>query len=75
MRAQKIYPMMLTVVMLILSIMRPVSGASETEATEITQEYDRLHKLWLAEMRMAPDQRALEVITKKRPNAADYGAK
>ena len=55
--------------------MRPVSGASETEATEITQEYDRLHKLWLAEMWMAPDQRALEVITKKRPNAADYGAK
>lgn len=53
----------------------PVRAATEAGAAAITQGYDREQRLWLSEMRLAPDAQTLELITKKRPNPADYGAK
>lgn len=52
-----------------------ISAATEQEAAEITQEYDRLSRLWLSEMRLAEDLRARDLIAKKRPNPAEYATK
>lgn len=52
-----------------------VDAATEEDARAVTQEYDRLHKLWLSEMRLATDARKLKLVAKKRPNPAEYGAK
>jgi len=64
-------------VLVVSAILQPVSclAATEAEAAAITEEYDRLERLWLSEMRMAPDARALEVIAKKRPDPAQFAAK
>ena len=65
-----------TMMMLVLlSIVAPVSAATEAEAAEITQEYDRLQRLWLSEMRLAPDARARELIAQKQPNPAEFAAR
>ena len=65
-----------TMMMLVLlSIVAPVSAATEAEAAEITQEYDRLQRLWLSEMRLAPDARARELIAQKQPDPAEFAAR
>ncbi len=53
--------------LVVLSVAVPASAATEAEAAEITQEYDRLQRLWLSEMRLAPDARAREI---DRPKTA-----
>jgi peroxiredoxin len=62
--------------LLVMALMvLPVGAATEAEADAITQEYDRLQRLWLSEMRTAPDVKSQDLIIKKRPNPADFGAK
>lgn len=76
MRAKSIYLNALTALvtaMILPAMITPVTAATDAQAAEITQEYDRLHQLWLSEMRIAPDARALEMIAKKRPNPAEFG--
>lgn len=77
MRMKPNYLALLTVATTVLfpAVIQPVVAATDAEASAITQEYDRLHRLWLSEMRMAPDARALEVVMKKQPNPGVYGKK
>ncbi len=63
------------VLLIMMVAVMPVRSATDAEASAITGEYDRLQRLWLSEMRTAPDAKALGVITKKRPNPGDYGAR
>lgn len=48
-------------------------AATDAEAGEIVSEFERAQKLWLAELKLAPDGAALEAARKKRPDAAEYG--
>ena len=57
------------------SMALPAVAATEAEAAAITEEYDRLQRLWLSEMRLAPDVRSLDVIAKKRPDPAEFAAR
>ncbi len=50
-------------------------AATERQAAEITQEYDRLSRLWLSEMRLAQDARARDQILKNRPAPNEFAHK
>lgn len=50
-------------------------AATEREAAEITQEYDRLSRLWSSEMRLAGDTRARNLVAKNRPEPSVYANK
>lgn len=50
-------------------------AATDAQAAEITQEYDRLQRLWLSEMRLAPDAQTRDTIVAKRPDPADFAAR
>ncbi len=50
-------------------------AASDAEAAEITQEYDRLQSLWLSQMKLATDARSRSIIAKKQPDPAEFAAK
>ena len=71
------YPGLLVTMLVMMSIIpvMPVRAATEAEALAITQEYDRLQRLWLSEMRLAPDSRSQEVIAKKRPDPSEFAAR
>ncbi len=53
----------------------PAEAATDAQAAEITQEYDRLQRLWLSEMRTAPDARARDAVAAKRPDPAEFSAR
>lgn len=52
-----------------------VEAATDAQAAEITREYDRLQRLWLSEMRLAPDAQTRDTIVAKRPDPADFAAR
>ena len=52
-----------------------VNAATETEAEAITSGYERAVKLWISEMKLASSPAAMEMIKKKRPDAAEYAKK
>lgn len=52
----------------------PFAGAAtEAQAAAIITEYEDAQKLWLAEMKLAPNAASLQMIRKKQPDAAAYG--
>ncbi|MCP5535976.1 MAG: TlpA family protein disulfide reductase [Akkermansiaceae bacterium] len=65
----------LAVLVSLMSFVQTAPAATDAEASAIIQEYDRLHRLWLTEMRLAPDARALDMIVKKRPDPTEYATK
>ncbi|MBT8045174.1 MAG: TlpA family protein disulfide reductase [Verrucomicrobiae bacterium] len=73
--ATKTIPTVIMALVVMTLSQLPARSATDAEASAITGEYDRLLRLWLSEMRMAPDARSLDMIAKKRPNPAEYGAK
>ena len=66
---------MMALVLLSMALPVPLSAATEVEASELTQEYDRLQRLWLSEMRLAPDARARDLIAQKQPDPAEFAAR
>ncbi|MFK7910595.1 MAG: peroxiredoxin family protein [Akkermansiaceae bacterium] len=49
-----------------------VLAATDAEANEIVTEYQRAQKLWIAEMKLAPNAAAVEVVKEKRPDVTEY---
>lgn len=60
---------------LFIAVPLPTDAATDAQAAEITQEYDRLQRLWLSEMRLAPDARERDLIAAKRPDPAGFAAR
>lgn len=52
--------------------MGAVNAATEAEAAAITKEYGQVYRLWLGEMKLAPNAAAMEKVKKKRPDPAKY---
>jgi len=49
-----------------------VGAATEAQAKLITDEFDRSHRLWQAEMQLAQKTGVAEQVAKKRPDAREY---
>ncbi len=71
----KIYNLGTLLLACVLLAVTTASAATDAQASAITTEYERAQKLWLAEMKLAPNAAAMKVIQKKQPNPAEYGAR
>ena len=71
-RGERVIRFCMVVMLALVPMVVPVIAATEREAVEITQEYDRLSRLWLSEMRLAPDNRARDLIRKQQPDPAEF---
>lgn len=65
----------LIIVLLMSACVGGIDAATDAEASAIVGDYDRLHQLWLSEMRLAPNAQSLNQITQKRPDTAEFAAK
>jgi peroxiredoxin len=74
-RRLNIMKSIVVMVLALLTMGMPVMAATEQEAAEITSEYDRLSRLWLSEMRLAQDARERDLISRRRPDPAEYANK
>lgn len=61
--------------LVVLGASGSLRAATAVEAEAITASYEGAEKLWMSELRLAPDDHARRMIMAKRPSAADYATR